>query len=123
MSKRTPSGSNFESPEPKGPKRFVFYDPSLVYYLSVSPVRPERSPEFHPKFIQALSSSSGLFGALWPAIVDQASWDVRFNILRNICTYFRDLCREHKHSDSAKSVSSSEISINHTNESILQVIF
>jgi hypothetical protein len=61
--------------------------------------------EQHPQLIQALSMVpySPLFGVLWPIIVDQASYDTRFQ-LRKINDYFARLCHPHRRSDWAKEV-------------------
>ena len=61
--------------------------------------------ERHPELRKALSMVpySPLFGILWPIIVDQASYETRFQ-LRNINSYFHGLCKPHTVSDEAKLV-------------------
>ncbi|EGO00357.1 hypothetical protein SERLA73DRAFT_168130 [Serpula lacrymans var. lacrymans S7.3] len=59
------------------------------------------SPIFHPKLAEALSPSSGLYGALWPVIIAQSSPAVRMSSLRNVNNYFRSLCKHFVLSDTA----------------------
>lgn len=60
----------------------------------------------------ALLSSSGLYGVLWPIIAKQASWNDR-RTLRNVNHYFIGFCHDRRRSDRAKSVSLTEIPLNY----------
>jgi len=58
------------------------------------------SPDLHPRLAEALSPSSGLYGALWPVIVAQSSFTVRLT-LRKVNNYLRGLCKQYLLSDTA----------------------
>ncbi|KIK68381.1 hypothetical protein GYMLUDRAFT_35788 [Collybiopsis luxurians FD-317 M1] len=51
--------------------------------------------EIHPKFIEALSGDSNLYGILWPHIILSASWTTRRFLLHNVNHFFREVALSH----------------------------
>ncbi|EGO25922.1 hypothetical protein SERLADRAFT_415298, partial [Serpula lacrymans var. lacrymans S7.9] len=62
---------------------------------------PKSVLALHAKIIDALSPTSGVYGVLWPVIVNQGVVDFRVHTLRNVNHYLRSLCDMHVLSDVA----------------------
>lgn len=57
------------------------------------------------KIVEALSPTSGLYGVLWPIIVREATPGLRYDALRRVNHFLKDLCEDFRRSDHAKIVS------------------